>query len=73
MEALAANPPGAGCRQTVMDDLVSDNTSSSAPSAAESSFTQGLKAEDVGASSIFTGQEELFAFARCVSRLVQMG
>lgn len=33
----------------------------------------GLKADEVGASSLFSGQEELFAFARCVSRLVQMG
>ncbi len=33
----------------------------------------GLAADDVKASSLFSGQEELFAFARCVSRLVQMG
>lgn len=33
----------------------------------------GLGVDDVKASSMFTGQEELFAFARCVSRLVQMG
>ncbi|TFK94199.1 AFG1-like ATPase [Polyporus arcularius HHB13444] len=33
----------------------------------------GLSSEMVGASSMFTGDEELFAFARCCSRLVQMG
>jgi protein AFG1 len=33
----------------------------------------GLSAETVGASSLFSGDEEMFAFARCVSRLSQMG
>ncbi|KAK1921004.1 putative ATPase [Papiliotrema laurentii] len=33
----------------------------------------GVSAEAVGASSLFAGHEELFAFARCVSRLSQMG
>ncbi|KAI0287633.1 AFG1-like ATPase [Russula brevipes] len=33
----------------------------------------GLPAEVVGAASMFNGEEELFAFARCCSRLVQMG
>ncbi|WVR09343.1 hypothetical protein IAU60_006409 [Kwoniella sp. DSM 27419] len=33
----------------------------------------GLNAKDVGSSSLFSGDEELFAFARCVSRLSQMG
>ncbi|WVW85299.1 hypothetical protein I302_107337 [Kwoniella bestiolae CBS 10118] len=33
----------------------------------------GLTSSDIGASSIFQGDEELFAFARCVSRLSQMG
>ena len=33
----------------------------------------GLNAETVGASSIFTGDEEVFAFARAVSRLTEMG
>ncbi|KAH9967032.1 AFG1-like ATPase [Lactifluus volemus] len=33
----------------------------------------GLPAEIVGAASMFNGEEELFAFARCCSRLVQMG
>ena len=35
--------------------------------------TQGLPPEVVGASSMFTGEEEIFAFARACSRLVQMG
>ena len=33
----------------------------------------GLDASTVGASSIFTGDEEVFAFARAVSRLTEMG
>lgn len=33
----------------------------------------GLDADTVGASSIFTGDEEVFAFARAVSRLSEMG
>ncbi|KAI0027597.1 AFG1-like ATPase [Vararia minispora EC-137] len=33
----------------------------------------GLPADVVGASSMFSGEEEIFAFARCCSRLVQMG
>lgn len=33
----------------------------------------GLSNEVVGASSMFTGEEEVFAFARACSRLVQMG
>ncbi|KAI0258600.1 AFG1-like ATPase-domain-containing protein [Gloeopeniophorella convolvens] len=33
----------------------------------------GLPAEIAGAASMFSGEEELFAFARCCSRLVQMG
>ncbi|CAD6564577.1 MAG: hypothetical protein CYPHOPRED_004089 [Cyphobasidiales sp. Tagirdzhanova-0007] len=33
----------------------------------------GLNARTVGASSIFTGDEEIFAFARAVSRLSEMG
>ncbi|KAF9503082.1 hypothetical protein BS47DRAFT_1356446 [Hydnum rufescens UP504] len=33
----------------------------------------GLPDHIVGASSIFTGEEEIFAFARACSRLVQMG
>jgi hypothetical protein len=35
-------------------------------------WCQGLPAE-VSAASMFNGEEELFAFARCCSRLVQMG
>ncbi|KAG5220662.1 AFG1 family mitochondrial ATPase [Salix suchowensis] len=34
---------------------------------------QGLTSHAVGSSSIFTGEEEVFAFARACSRLVQMG
>ncbi|KAI0321977.1 AFG1-like ATPase [Amylostereum chailletii] len=33
----------------------------------------GLSADTVGASSMFSGEEEVFAFARCCSRLVHMG
>ncbi|KAF8759553.1 AFG1-like ATPase [Rhizoctonia solani] len=33
----------------------------------------GLNAESIGKSAIFTGEEEVFAFARACSRLVQMG
>ncbi|TFK20359.1 AFG1 family mitochondrial ATPase [Coprinopsis marcescibilis] len=33
----------------------------------------GLSKDDVGTSSMFTGEEEVFAFARACSRLVQMG
>jgi len=33
----------------------------------------GLTADVVGTSSVFTGEEELFAFARACSRLIQMG
>ncbi|GJN87776.1 hypothetical protein Rhopal_000731-T1 [Rhodotorula paludigena] len=33
----------------------------------------GLSADIVGASSIFTGDEEVFAFARAVSRITEMG
>ncbi|WWC71281.1 uncharacterized protein I206_105234 [Kwoniella pini CBS 10737] len=33
----------------------------------------GLNSNDIGSSSLFQSDEELFAFARCVSRLNQMG
>ena len=33
----------------------------------------GLDAGIIGSSSIFTGDEEIFAFARAVSRLSEMG
>jgi peroxisome-assembly ATPase len=36
-------------------------------------FLQGLSKDAVGTSSMFTGDEELFAFARACSRLIQMG
>ncbi|KIR54752.1 AFG1 family mitochondrial ATPase [Cryptococcus gattii Ru294] len=48
-------------------------------SAAENAHMQevmdelGLDPSTVGSSSLFSGDEELFAFARCVSRLSQMG
>jgi len=56
---------------TVMDDLVSTVFPKS--SAHELTPQQGLSADEVGTSSLFSGEEELFAFARCVSRLSQMG
>lgn len=34
---------------------------------------KGLSNEIVGSSSIFSGEEEVFAFARACSRLVEMG
>lgn len=34
---------------------------------------KGLSNETVGSSSIFSGEEEVFAFARACSRLVEMG
>lgn len=36
-------------------------------------FVKGLSPEAVGSSSMFSGDEEIFAFARACSRLVQMG
>lgn len=36
-------------------------------------ISQGLSNDIVGSSSIFSGEEEVFAFARACSRLVQMG
>jgi protein AFG1 len=36
-------------------------------------FLQGLSDQVAGNSSIFTGEEEVFAFQRACSRLVQMG
>ena len=55
-----------------MDDLVS-----ASPSALVLTFDkcvlQGLSESTIGTSSMFTGEEEVFAFARCCSRLVQMG
>jgi len=33
----------------------------------------GISEQAIGTTSIFTGEEELFAFARACSRLVQMG
>jgi len=34
---------------------------------------KGLNEKIVGSTSMFTGDEEIFAFARACSRLVQMG
>lgn len=64
--------------RSVMDDLVG------LPKRIRTSFShsyclpyfthiQGLSSDVVGSSSMFSGEEELFAFARCCSRLVQMG
>ena len=58
--------------RSVMDDLVSTLPSFLSDQQAHAS-TQGLPPEVVGASSMFTGEEEIFAFARACSRLVQMG
>lgn len=55
-----------------MDDLVSFNLLSVAVTITRLDL-QGLSADTVGASSMFSGEEEIFAFARCCSRLVQMG
>lgn len=53
-----------------MDDLV--RTIPHFPWASHDHIFQGLS-ENVGMSSLFTGEEEVFAFARACSRLVQMG
>lgn len=37
------------------------------------SITQGLVIQQVGTSTMFNGDEEIFAFARACSRLIQMG
>ena len=52
-----------------MDDLVS---LLNADTFVSHKYQQGLNVEIVGASSMFTGQEEIFAFARAVSRLTEM-
>ena len=60
--------------RSVMDDLVRPRAvSQGVASTNEIRFFQGLSSDMVGSSSMFTGDEELFAFARCCSRLVQMG
>jgi protein AFG1 len=41
--------------------------------APDADAAQGLNVDVVGQSSMFTGDEEMFAFARCCSRLVEMG
>lgn len=57
--------------RSVMDDLVSAYYFP-CPDRSKSMF-QGLTDQVVGGSSMFTGEEEVFAFARACSRLVQMG
>ncbi|TFK55628.1 AFG1-like ATPase [Heliocybe sulcata] len=66
--------------RSVMDDLVSRlpfrSYASVLPprcSDLQPMCSQGLSPDTVGTSSMFTGEEEIFAFARCCSRLVQMG
>ena len=58
--------------RSVMDDLVSPPVCRP-----ERPLTQwcakGLSDHVVGNSSMFTGEEEVFAFARACSRLVEMG
>ena len=58
-----------------MDDLVCSSYSSYSKkmSTHDIILIQGLSDSSVGTSSMFTGEEEIFAFARCCSRLVQMG
>ncbi|KAF7792864.1 hypothetical protein EIP86_003965 [Pleurotus ostreatoroseus] len=61
--------------RSVMDDLVRHSPSLS-PCVFRLTYrmmTQGLSSDMVGASAMFSGEEEVFAFARCCSRLVQMG
>jgi peroxisome-assembly ATPase len=36
-------------------------------------FVQGISDQQIGSTPIFTGEEEIFAFARACSRLIQMG
>ena len=61
--------------RSVMDDLVGFPFSHYAATFQfdRLSFPQGLAHHAVGTSSVFTGEEEIFAFARACSRLVQMG
>lgn len=55
-----------------MDDLVS-HSPPLRPARRRSRKGQGLDAGTIGASSIFSGEEETFAWARAVSRLTEMG
>ena len=60
--------------RAVMDDLVRFLFDfSRCLTSPEPFHQQGLSKDVVGASSMFTGEEEVFAFARACSRLVQMG
>ena len=58
-------------QRSVMDDLVRNLLLHFSRSSL--TIWQGLADKGVGTSSMFTGEEEIFAFARCCSRLVQMG
>lgn len=64
-----------GHMASVMDDLVrvSSRVDRTRVSVADYGASQGLSSDMIGNSSMFTGEEEVFAFARCCSRLVQMG
>jgi hypothetical protein len=57
----------------VSDDLALLLPPSSVLGTETRKLSQGLPESVIGASSMFTGEEEIFAFARCCSRLVQMG
>lgn len=66
--------------QEPITQIFSDKAAGEKPASADISAHQrsmmddlGLDADTVGASSIFTGDEEVFAFARAVSRLSEMG
>lgn len=58
--------------RSAMDDLVS-KCFMKLKKPSLTSPLQGLSADQVGASSIFSSDEEIFAFARAVSRLSEMG
>ncbi|KAI9453069.1 AFG1-like ATPase-domain-containing protein [Russula earlei] len=59
-------------------EIFSDDSNAGLPASASDHMRAimdelGLPPEVVGAASMFNGEEELFAFARCCSRLVEMG
>jgi protein AFG1 len=76
-EQVNKNPTGnlSDHMRSVMDDLVGFPSFHYAATFQFnlSSLPQGLDHPMVGTSSVFTGEEEIFAFARACSRLVQMG
>lgn len=63
--------------RSAMDDLVRCDTIRCLMYCKAGAYTpdssQGLSADQVGQSSIFSSDEEIFAFARAVSRLSEMG